>query len=162
MKLTQITMVLALAFPVAALAHGDKAGKAGRVEDKIAKMDTDGDGKLSAAEHTAGARKMFETMDANGDTRVTAAEMTASHEKTGKKAIKGEMSVEAKIKAIDTDGDGALTAEEHAAGASTKFTRMDTDKDGFLTKEELVAGHKMMMKDHAKAGTKEPAKESTK
>ena len=45
--------------------------------DKIATMDTDGDGKLSAAEHTAGAAKMFGEMDADKDGNVTHAEMEA-------------------------------------------------------------------------------------
>lgn len=47
--------------------------------EKFKKMDTNGDGKLSAAEHDAWARDMFTKMDANKDGSVTAAEMNASH-----------------------------------------------------------------------------------
>ena len=35
-------------------------------------MDTDQDGSISATEHAAGAKKMFEKMDADGDGIVTA------------------------------------------------------------------------------------------
>ena len=51
---------------------------------------------------------------------------------------------------IDTDGDGILSAEEHAAGSRSMFEKMDTDKDGFLTKSELAAGHASMMKKPAR------------
>jgi Ca2+-binding EF-hand superfamily protein len=61
------------------------------------------------------------------------------------------MSSAEKIKAIDTNGDGALSAEEHAAGSKMMFDKMDTDKDGYLSKAELEAGHaKMMTKPAAK------------
>jgi Ca2+-binding EF-hand superfamily protein len=137
------TMLVGTAVPVVAVA-GDQSGDH---EAMFKSMDTDGDGKISAAEHVAAAKKMFELMDANKDGKVTAEEMTAAHEKmTGKKAGPGEMSSAEKIKVIDTDGDGALSADEHAAGSKMMFEKMDTNKDGFLTKAEMTAGHKKLMK----------------
>lgn len=44
-------------------------------EQKIAKMDTNNDGKLSAAEYTAGSKQMFSKMDKDGDGSLTAQEM---------------------------------------------------------------------------------------
>jgi Ca2+-binding EF-hand superfamily protein len=44
-------------------------------EQKIAKMDTNNDGKLSAAEHAAGAKQMFSKMDTDRDGSLTAQEM---------------------------------------------------------------------------------------
>jgi hypothetical protein len=41
-------------------------------------MDTNGDGKISRAEHAAGAKQMFAQCDANRDGIVTAAEMDAA------------------------------------------------------------------------------------
>ncbi len=55
------------------------------------------------------------------------------------------MAVSEKIKAVDTDGDGALSAEEHANGAREMFGKMDTDKDGALTRDELASGHARLM-----------------
>jgi len=40
-------------------------------------MDLDGDGVVTAAEHAAGARALFDHMDADHDGRVTRAEMAA-------------------------------------------------------------------------------------
>jgi Ca2+-binding EF-hand superfamily protein len=138
-----------LMLPGLALANEAKAGG----HDMFQMMDTNGDGKISPAEHAAGAMMMFQKMDANGDGKVTAAEMDAFHAKmmAGQKAKPMEMSAADKIKVMDTNGDGVLSSEEHAAGAKMMFDKMDTDKDGYLTKAELEAGHaKMMTKTAAK------------
>jgi Ca2+-binding EF-hand superfamily protein len=121
--------------------------KSATADAEFVKMDTNKDGKISADEHALGAKQMFDTMDRNKDGKVTAAEMEAAHQSiTGRKATKSDMTAADKIKVVDTDRDGVLTAEEHAAGSRAMFEKMDTDKDGFLTKAELAAGHANMMK----------------
>ena len=50
-----------------------------------------------------------------------------------------------KFKMMDTNNDGFVSADEHAAGAKIAFSKMDTDHDGYLTKAELKAGHEKMM-----------------
>jgi Ca2+-binding EF-hand superfamily protein len=110
-------------------------------------MDTNTDGKISPDEHAAGAGKMFETMDADKNGKVTASEMSAAHERvTGRKTTAGAMSSAEKIKVIDGDADGALTAAEHAAGSRTMFERMDVDRDGFVTAAELATGHAQLIR----------------
>ena len=149
-KISCRTIALTVGIMLSSLAFG--AGpKAAKPDAEFAATDTNKDGKVSAEEHAAASKKMFATMDANKDGKVTAAEMTAAHQRvTSKKAKKSDMSVAEKIKVIDTDGDGILTAEEHAAGSRTMLGKMDTDKDGFLTKDEIAAGHAQMMKKPAR------------
>ena len=48
-------------------------------EKKIATLDSDGDGKLTLAEHVAGANAMFAKMDANADDRLDRAEWDRGH-----------------------------------------------------------------------------------
>jgi Ca2+-binding EF-hand superfamily protein len=115
-------------------------------EDKMQMMDTNKDGMISATEHAAGARQMFQKMDANGDGKVTAEEMDAAHKQVSSSGTDGKgMSAADKIKTIDTDNDGVITAAEHEAGSRTMFTRMDTNGDGSLTSAEMQAGHEKMM-----------------
>jgi Ca2+-binding EF-hand superfamily protein len=121
------------------------------VDKEFAMMDANKDGKISAEEHAAGAKAMFEKMDKDKDGKVTAAEMTAAHKAiTGHAAKKSDMSSANKIKAVDANGDGILTAEEHATASASMFTMMDTDKDGFLSKKEMAGVHASMMHKQAK------------
>ena len=122
------------------------AGPALADDDKGKAMDSNDDGMVSASEHENGAKAMFDGMDRNKDRSVTAAEMDAAHAARGKPARAGEMSSTEKIRTIDSDGDGKLTANEHSAGSKTRFTRMDTDRDGTLSQVEWTAGHDKAMR----------------
>jgi hypothetical protein len=55
------------------------------------------------------------------------------------------MSAADKIKTIDVNGDGAISAAEHEAGSRAMFTKMDADHDGKLSAAELQAGHQGLM-----------------
>jgi hypothetical protein len=61
--------------------HHDGDHKAGVKGHHFAKMDTNGDGKISADEHATMAAKRFSKMDTNGDGFVDKAEMKAHHKK---------------------------------------------------------------------------------
>ena len=117
-------------------------------------MDTNGDSQVSRAEHAASALKMFTDADTNHDGMVTLAEMKAAYAKMKAdmpaktdKPMKEEMSAEEMIKMCDQNGDGQVSAAEHAANADAMFTKMDTDGDGFLSASEFSAGHASMMQD---------------
>jgi Ca2+-binding EF-hand superfamily protein len=116
------------------------------VKDEIRAMDANGDGKISAAEHAAGAKAMFVAMDANKDGIVTAAEMDAANRAKGGNASAGQLSSAEKIAVIDTNKDGKLSTVEHSAASRKMFEKMDKNKDGFVTAEEMQAGHDQMMK----------------
>ncbi len=124
-------------------------------------MDANNDGKVSRVEHAASAQKMFTEADANRDGRTTLAEMESAHGRmqadqaklrTGKpvqsgKPMKLEMSTAEMLKQCDQNGDGQVSAAEHAAHADAMFTKMDTDRDGFLSASECADGHAAMGKD---------------
>ena len=119
-------------------------------------MDADRDGKVTLSEHASATRRMFLAMDADSDGKVTAAEMTAARQMvTGRKASRGDMSSAEKIRVVDKDRDGVLTAGEHAQASRAMFEKMDANRDGHLTREEWDAGHAMLAKgDAAPAGNR--------
>ena len=43
------------------------------------------------------------------------------------------------IQKMDTDGDGAVSAAEHAAGAQEKMSKLDADGDGNISQAEFGA-----------------------
>jgi len=150
--MTRKTLHVCLAAGLASVAFGASANHEGG--DMFKMMDTNGDGRISAAEHDAAVTKMFGEMDTNKDGFVTAAEMDARHEKmeASEKGMKHdehmEMKSADKIGKMDTDGDGKLSAAEHSAGAKEMFGKMDADGNGMLSRAEMEAGHdKMMTKD---------------
>jgi EF hand len=145
------TILIALCFSSAAVLAADSKRKPALAE--FEGMDADRDGRISAAEHEAAAKNMFQAMDADRDGNVAAAEMDAAYEKvTGKKAPDSGMSAADKIEVVDRNGDGALTATEHAAASTAMFHRMDADRDGYLSKNEWTAGHAALMKITPPAG----------
>jgi Ca2+-binding EF-hand superfamily protein len=110
-------------------------------------MDTDGDGRVSRAEHAAAAKQMFSQCDANHDGIVTAAEMDASSSAQDERHAKDDKTSAEKIQMIDQNQDGKLSLTEHEQGTERMFGKMDTDGDGFLSKSECEAGMKLMKKD---------------
>jgi len=78
-------LILGSVTPSFADGHGDHGHKA---EKKFEKIDTNSDGVISKAEHTAHADSRFAKMDADGDGQVTKEEAKAY--KHNKKALKKE------------------------------------------------------------------------
>jgi Ca2+-binding EF-hand superfamily protein len=117
------------------------------VDAEFQSMDANHNGRIAPAVHAKGAKKMFDTMDADHDGKVTAPEMDVAHEKvTGHKdTAPSELTSAEKIRMVDTNRDGVLTATEHSEGAKKMFALMDLDTDGNLTKDEVVAGHQELL-----------------
>ena len=63
-----------------------------------------------------------------------------------------QWSADARFKAMDSNGDGRVSAVEHAASASMMFNKMDANRDGSVTATEMDASRKMMKDDKAGMG----------
>jgi Ca2+-binding EF-hand superfamily protein len=113
------------------------------VATMIKAMDTNHDGMVSAAEHAAYAKTQFDAMDTNHDSQVTVAEMDAARMaklklKTAVALIPSSATI---IKPMDLNGDGMVSAEEHAAAAEKDFNTMDANHDGQLSADEMRIGY---------------------
>ncbi|MGY1408413.1 hypothetical protein ACW5EG_02335 [Luteimonas sp. A611] len=94
--------------PVAAFAQVRQTG------EYLAKMDADGDGRVSLSEYQAWMSYAFDGMDRNGDGVLDAGEQPG--------------------------GKGApLSRGQHLARLAERFGKQDVDRDGFLDARELAA-----------------------
>jgi len=118
----------------------------------LAKMDTDGDGRISLAEYVAAARSRFQAMDVENKGSVDAAAIAVSPAAT-EREMRG---AEAMLKHLDTTGKGYVTEAEFVAAAKDRFARMDTKGDGKLTPDELTAP-RWSHGPHRAAGAQSPA-----
>jgi len=59
---------------------------------------------------------------------------------------------EGRFESMDTNHDGKISMEEHAAAASKMFDKMDANKDGRVTASEMEAAHKAITGQKAQKG----------
>lgn len=86
--------------------------------EQLARVDSDGDGKVSRAEYRAWMSRGFRAMDVNGDGVLQPQELPP-----GTSFRRGQ----------------ALTLDEHHARIDARFALQDVDSDGFLDVRELTA-----------------------
>ena len=154
-------LALALAAPTIAAPEGKPAGPdrsvpmaradtLAKVEARFAKIDTNSDGVIDAAEMTAhreakrAARAekiaaMTDEQKAKFQERRAAmkerwAKRAASTDAPAVKRSRGD-----RMARIDMDGDGRITAAEFAAPAMQRFDKMDANSDGIVTPDERKA-----------------------
>ena len=82
--------------------------------DYLARMDSDGDGRIALAEYQAWMGYAFERMDANRDGQLTADELPGGKGRT-------------------------IGLAEHRESLAAMFRRQDVNADGFLSAKELAA-----------------------
>jgi hypothetical protein len=95
-----------------------------------AKMDPNGDGKVTLDEMRAGAKQRFDALDADKNGVLSQAELS-------KKGHAKRM-----IERADTNKDGQVTAAESVAAIDGFFKKLDKNNDGTLSGDELHFGHR--------------------
>ncbi|WP_292285543.1 EF-hand domain-containing protein [Marivita sp.] len=95
--------------------------------------------------------EMFSRLDTDGDGQITAEELDS----VGRGHMQDRGS--RKIARLDSDGDGAVSEDEFAArrGEGAMFDRLDTNADGMISEEEFAEmrkGHMSGMKGGMRHG----------
>lgn len=133
--------------------HGGHRGKGahGHGPGGIARLDQDGDGRISRAELEAGKGGRegrtnpllanFAAIDADKDGHIVRGELEAWHEKQ-RPLREAEMRkrFDAKFAGADLNRDGKLSrveVDEQMPRLAQRFAWMDSDRDGFLSRSEL-------------------------
>ena len=132
--------------------------------EMFAKMDTNHDGKLDAADRAAHEGQMFDRIDANHDGALSRDEFMAAHQRgpggdAGPEAMHGGPAgkdagghgggMMMMMHIADTNKDGAVSRDEFLAAHVKHFDMMDANHDGQLTQAERKAAREKM---HAMGG----------
>jgi hypothetical protein len=125
------------ALPVAAAADDESPG-CQRPQVTTREAEGTGDGGITAANHAATASKRFEMMDTNKDGKISAAEISASHGAESIVWANHHESNAEKIRSLDSNRDGVLTVSEYTAGSQRMFDELDADGNGVLTPSEMM------------------------
>jgi len=110
-------------------------------EKFLAKVDANGDGNISQAEHDAVRAAHLAELDRDNDGYVTYDEQKAAMEARARAGF---------TKRHDKDGDGRVSIDELGDRGEGMFKRMDANADGMITQEEMRAGHRERRGDHGK------------
>jgi hypothetical protein len=121
-----------------ALAAEDEAAGCQRPQVTTREAEGTGDGGITSARHAATASKRFEMMDTNKDGKISAAEINASHGAESIVWANHPASAADKIRSLDSNRDGVLTPLEYTNGSQRMFEQMDVDGNGVLTPSEMV------------------------
>ena len=104
-------------------------------EAQFARMDADGDGRVTLDEYRDAAKAAFDALDADHNYGVDAAELEAAQPQRD-----GELSAAQRIALVDGNDDGVLTADENRVAVEADFERIDANGDDALDLSEVKSG----------------------
>jgi Ca2+-binding EF-hand superfamily protein len=108
------------------------------------RADADKDGQVQLSESLSHAEKRFAKMDQNEDGVVTKSEGEEAYQQVREKRNKSrKRKISKMFSSSDTNQDGQLELSEYLAHAEQRFKAMDLNGDGALTKEEGVEAHRL-------------------
>jgi Ca2+-binding EF-hand superfamily protein len=114
-----------------------------RAESIVKLLDTAGNGYVTKDEFLAEAQNRFARMDGNGDGKLTPDELTSAHGSHGNKPDKaGGAGAQNRFDKLDANHDGVVTKDEFLAAAAAKFAQFDTAGNGKVTAAEIEAAPK--------------------
>lgn len=132
--------------------EGMRALRQRNADERFAKKDANGDGRLSLEESKMPERR-FQRLDANSDGALTKEELSQAFAGKGERGSKH-------FGKLDADQDGNVTQAEALAAAEARFQRLDKNGDGVLTSDELRPPHKRERRGGAKGDGEKPARDA--
>lgn len=112
----------------------ERPQRGGGMGQHIAKMDKDGDKKISKEEATGRLADDFDKFDQDKDGFITQAELKAMAPKRGKNEGRNKGRL---MKMLDKDGDKKISKKEARGKIAEIFDDIDTNGDGYLDVKEM-------------------------
>jgi Ca2+-binding EF-hand superfamily protein len=127
-----------------------------RAEFLVRHLDTAGNGYISQQEFLAAAQKRFAKLDQNGDGKLTPTELSAPrwpHARNGNAPAQDAGSsrraqfVQKYFDKVDTNHDGVVTQDEYLAAATARYKKLDTQGNGQVTAAEIASTPRALNRD---------------
>lgn len=138
-RITTLAMLTALPVSVLSIATFAQNGKPtvdarpSIFRHMLAKMDTNGDGRISLDEYLTAATTSFKRIDTQSQGSVDATQLAKSPAATERILHRAK----ALVNHLDKAGNGYVTPDEFRVAATKRFARLDQNGDGRLTRGEL-------------------------
>lgn len=107
------------------------------VDAEFSRLDRDGDGRVTAAEHAADAKARFDAMDADHNYHLSAAELHAAV-RDGDTSVAAQIADDGTIGSMDANANGEVSVDEQANAAESDFRAMDANGDGAVDRDEMT------------------------
>jgi Ca2+-binding EF-hand superfamily protein len=119
----------------------------------VKRMDTAGNGYITQDEYLAQARTRFAKLDKKGDGKLTVDEFHPVHfprvgAQVAEQSGHGSKRAQAIFDKIDTNHDGVVTQEEYLAAATAQYKALDTAGNGQVTAAEIATSPKALGRDN--------------
>lgn len=136
MQKVKVIVLLSLGVLVMSPAYSAGGRDGSRLFDR---MDSNGDGTITAAESQSQREAMFEKMDANDDGMISAEERDKMKSRVERFRERRDQSAKERALNADTNGDGNVSRDEFMNAPQPLMTEADANNDGNLTREEFSA-----------------------
>jgi Ca2+-binding EF-hand superfamily protein len=109
-----------------------------RAASLVTHLDKAGNGYVTKDEFIAAATKRFARMDNNGDGKLTIDELGAGRHGHGQ-SNRGAQFAQKRLDKLDTNHDGVVTQAEYLAAAAAMYSQFDAQGNGKVTASEIAA-----------------------
>ena len=130
--LAAAALILVTPVAVAQVDRGEGRGdRRAAMQDRLAQLDTNGNGAISRDEANAARTAHFAEIDTDGDGVATFAEYEAHQERRRTERR------QAAYNRSDLNGDGVVSQDEFLTDDNQRFARADRNGDGEITQSEM-------------------------
>jgi Ca2+-binding EF-hand superfamily protein len=111
-----------------------------RAASVVTRLDKAGNGYVTKDEFIAAATRRFARMDNNGDGKLTIDELGAGRHGHGpRQSDKAAQFAQKRLDKLDTNHDGVVTQAEYLAAAAAMYSQFDAQGNGKVTASEIAA-----------------------